>query len=326
MILSSIFYIFASFLIVATLLPFIHKDHWVFRVFEFPRLQKFYLILLTIAFGALCTDFNIGIAALLGLLVLAAIYLGYLIFPFTILSKKTLPGGGDSDRTFSILISNVYQDNTDFHKLRHRIKSTQPDVILLVETDRKWKENLKECTQSYPYRIEYPQDNTYGLLFYSKLKAKEAEVRFLIKRDYPSIRVKLELPSGDWAWFYGVHPPPPSPTEKTYSTVRDSELMMVANEVSALDEPVIVAGDLNDVAWSYTTDQFLEVSELLDPRKGRGIYSTFHAKNVFMRWPLDHLFCSHHFGLVDMRRLKGVGSDHFPVLIKLTTSEKEQKT
>jgi hypothetical protein len=54
---------------------------------------------------------------------------------------------------------------------------------------------------------------------------------------------------------------------------------------------------------------------MLDPRAGRGVYNTFHARYWFLRWPLDHVFVSNHFLLRRLRRLPAFGSDHFPIYI-----------
>jgi endonuclease/exonuclease/phosphatase (EEP) superfamily protein YafD len=96
---------------------------------------------------------------------------------------------------------------------------------------------------------------------------------------------------------------------------------MIAKEAKACSVPAIVAGDLNDVAWSYTTELFMKVSGLLDPRRGRGFYSTFHSKYWFLRWPLDHIFCSKHFQLVNLKVLPTIGSDHFPIFVELSLQE-----
>ena len=87
----------------------------------------------------------------------------------------------------------------------------------------------------------------------------------------------------------------------------------IAEETGA----AIVAGDLNDVAWSHTSRLFRRISRLLDPRVGRGMYNTFHARYWPLRWPLDHVFVSDTFVLRRLQRLPAFGSDHFPVYIAL---------
>jgi endonuclease/exonuclease/phosphatase (EEP) superfamily protein YafD len=94
----------------------------------------------------------------------------------------------------------------------------------------------------------------------------------------------------------------------------------VAKEIDHQDQPSIVVGDLNDVAWSRTSSLFQKISGLLDPRVGRGFYSTFNANWPFIRFPLDHAFVSRHFHVVAFEVLPHVGSDHFPVFARLTLS------
>jgi CheY-like chemotaxis protein len=114
------------------------------------------------------------------------------------------------------------------------------------------------------FRIAHPLPNTYGMLLLSRLELVDPEVRFLLKPDIPSIRTGVRLRSDEVIMLYGVHPEPPSPTEADTSLPRDAELVLAGREITQSHRPTIVAGDLNDVAWSHTSRLFRRISRLLD--------------------------------------------------------------
>ena len=147
------------------------------------------------------------------------------------------------------------------------------------------------------------------------LELLEPEIRFLESPEVPSFRTRVRLRNGESCLLYAVHPEPPLPHADTLK--RDSELILIARDVKRDTVPGVVTGDLNDVAWSRTTARFQRLSGYLDPRVGRGLYSSFDARFPLARWPLDHLFHHPRFRLVRLERLPYVGSDHFPMLFSL---------
>jgi endonuclease/exonuclease/phosphatase (EEP) superfamily protein YafD len=163
-----------------------------------------------------------------------------------------------------------------------------------------------------------PLDNLYGMHLYSRLRLDDSEVKFILSDEIPSIHASVKLRSGIQVQLYCL-PKPPSPTEAKDSTLRDAELLIIGDRIKDLDESCIVMGDLNDVAWSRTTRLFQRISGLLDPRVGRYFMNTFHADYRLLRWSLDHIFHSTDFGLVEMKRLSHIGSDHFPIYVVLQT-------
>jgi endonuclease/exonuclease/phosphatase (EEP) superfamily protein YafD len=321
-----ILFILGYFLIIISLIPLIRSDNWMFRIFEYPRFQKLVInILLLAGFVFLFDADQSHDIVFLALLSANALYLIYQIWPYTFIATrqmKRIKHYHQADAV-SLLICNVYQDNRSLQSLLQQISKNDPDMILLVEIDAWWKKGLEVLHNNYPHRVLKPLENTYGMCLYSKFELINPQVKFLVEKEVPSIHTAVKLASGKIFRLYGLHPEPPVPQENPRSTERDAEILMVGKEAKKSKIPVIVAGDLNDVAWSYTTELFLKVSGLLDPRRGRGFYSTFHSKYRLLRWPLDHVFCSSHFSLMDLKRLPDVGSDHFPILISIQLSDEQ---
>jgi endonuclease/exonuclease/phosphatase (EEP) superfamily protein YafD len=207
-------------------------------------------------------------------------------------------------------------------RLRGLIEDTDPDVLILTEPDAWWAEQLQGLEQSFPYHTSYPLDNTYGMILYSRLPLMRSEIKFLVEPDIPSIHARLRLRSDALVELIAVHPRPPQPAVDT--TERDAELVIIGRQGKASPVPTIVAGDLNDVGWSETTRLFQHLSGLLDPRRGRGLYATYHADYPLLRYPLDHLFHSREFRLRHMAVLDHIGSDHFPLLVELSYEPERQ--
>ena len=310
-------------MIAATVLPLVRSDYWIVRVLDFPRLQiTVTFVVVFVAYLWQREDPSLADHLFLGALALSLAYQLWRMWPYTPLHPRQVKRAErqDDPRSVSLLICNVLETNRETDKLRGLVRDRDPDIVLLVETDSWWEGELREIERTRPHVLKHPQSNTYGMLLYSRLPLIDPKLRFLVQDDVPSMHTGVKLPSGDEVLLRCLHPRPPAPGESTRSTERDAELLMVAKELEHANRPAIVVGDLNDVAWSHTSSLFQKVSRLLDPRVGRGFYSTFNANWPFIRFPLDHAFVSRHFRVSAFEVLPHVGSDHFPVFARLTLS------
>lgn len=326
----------ASLFILATVLPFVRSEEWWIRIFDFPRAQiAISGVLLTFAYLYFWDPQRVIEYVVFGLLLICVAYQVIQIWPYTPLAPKQVQSADqpvearDTAPRLSILIANVLMDNRESDRFLELVESSDPDVILTVEVDAWWADRLSVLDDEYEYNVKHPLPNTYGMVLHSRLELVDPVVRHIVDDAIPSIQTRVRLAGGVDVTLHCLHPRPPHPKEDTDTKERDAELLIVARQVKESAEPTIVMGDMNDVAWSRTTSLFQKVSGLLDPRIGRGLYNSFNARNVLLRWPLDHLFHSEHFKLVELRRLPGWGSDHFPIFVHLQytpTAEFEQET
>ena len=318
-----IFALLNGLLLLATFITLWRYEAWWVRGWDFPRLQVAVVAASVLLLQVVLLDFSESVSLVLaGLTVLCLVYQLWWIAaytPFFPVEVKLAPGD-DANNTISIMTANVLTTNKNAAGLLREVHQWRPDILVTLETNAWWQQQLDVLGADYPYTIKCPLENLYGMHVYSRLPLEDSAIQFLIEPNIPSMHALAILPSGQQVRVHFLHPAPPSPSENEESTERDAELLVVAKSVVNAELPVIVAGDLNDVAWSATTRLFRKISGLLDPRVGRGMFNSFHADYGCVRWPLDHLFHSDHFMLKDIRRLPSFGSDHFPMLITLVYS------
>jgi len=311
--------------VVLTLVSVVPLPIWWIQAAGFPRLQTL-AVLALVLLGLLLLRWPAHRRVWVALLASSALALGaqasflwpYLPFAPKAVPDATLAQAHDSTNRLRILVINVLIKNREDARLRQLVQATQPDVLLALEPDDWWAQALKPLQASYPYRVELPRADAYGLILYSRLPLAATQVQDLLQRGVPSVRTRLRLPSGRQVDFFGIHPTPPIPDNYPDGVgLRGMALGKVAGMVRSNTLPTIVAGDFNDVSWSGTIAQLAHDAPLRDVNRGRGFYNTFDARSHLARWPLDHFFVSSQWRVVALKRLPDVGSDHFPLYIEL---------
>lgn len=310
-------------MVTGTLLSLSRHPHWFIRGWDFPRPLIAGLALLS--GGAYALFFFDGQWlewAFLGAIGFCVAWQSYRIIPYMPWMPATVKAADrrDENAVLRLVSSNVQRENVQYDRWRQVICQADPDIILALEVDDTWTHQINELQDDYPYTVRQPQDNYYGMILLSRLKLIDPTIRYIVQEDVPSIHTGVELRNGQHIYLHGVHPRPPEPLRDQDADARDAEVVLIGREIAERKEerPTVVVGDFNDVAWSHTTELFLQLSGLLDPREGRGLFNTFHTERPLFRFPLDHVFHSNDFKLVKLWLLDYVGSDHFPVCIELS--------
>ncbi len=306
--------IISCFLILATLLPFIQHQHWFFRGFDFGKVQFFAMKILVFGLAFILVPPSTTFWVLQTLLLIGLLYNAIILIKYTPVYKvKDIDIMDKHSDTVSVLSANVYQFNKEYGRFMDLVKQVNPDIILTMESNQAWDDALITLEKHYPNHCKVALENTYGMHLYTKLKMDKCQVHYFVANDVPSIEAQLKTREGYTFTFFGVHPPPPSPTEEETSKERDGELLSVAKKIREDRKTTVVVGDFNNVAWAKSAILFRKTSKTVDPRVGRGLISTFHSRYWFMRFPLDQLYHTPDIFVQELSVLPDFGSDHLPL-------------
>lgn len=216
-----------------------------------------------------------------------------------------------------VLFANLWQPNRQHDRLRALVEQTAPDLILLVESNQRWLDELEPLRPAYPFWVVQPREDNYGVALLSRWPVRESAIHTFSAAGVPTLAAAVEL-AGRLVQVICTHPPPPKSQSETRA--RDEQLENLAAFVAGRDTPLMVCGDLNLTPWSPVFWRFLRRSSLRNSARGFGIQASWPVGKPILGVPLDHCLVSPEVTVLDHRLGPAIGSDHYPVIVDFSLS------
>jgi endonuclease/exonuclease/phosphatase (EEP) superfamily protein YafD len=241
-----------------------------------------------------------------------AVLLVFLVIPF--LSASPSLASGESAKTLSIASANVHVSTTDVTQLREWLAAQNPQVVVVLEVSTALGKQLPSLKE-YPHQVVEAHDSPFGIALISKLPILKSEIINNID-DIARIEADIDF-DGRLVSVYAFHPMPP--LNPHYHQSRDAQLSALATKIQARQLPAIIAGDFNATPWS-SAFRSLNNADI----KRTNLSPTWpNWGNKIIGIPIDHIVASKQWRLIESQVGKAIGSDHFPVIAKLSLIEKD---
>jgi len=292
----------------ATLAGFLARLWWVFDLAVHFRVQYF-------ALEALCACIlllarrrtSAAVAGSFAALNLAVFFPLYLPQP-------RMPSG---DSTIKAALVNVRSQNSRYGKVLEFVRSEGPDLLVLLEVNHPWLNALQDLKAAYPYTIEVPRTDDFGIALYSRLPFSKSTTHTLGAGGIPAVVAVLAV-DGREITVIGAHAVPPFGCAAWRS--RNDQLAELARMAGDARGERMLLGDLNVSPWSPYFRQLLKEASLRDSRTGYGLQPTWPTSFPPLLIPLDHCLTSPGISVLHRRVGPAVGSDHYPVVVEFTLS------
>lgn len=228
-------------------------------------------------------------------------------------------GEGPQDGVrLDVLNVNINSRNRDRAAIVGSIRAAAPDIVVVVELTPEIDEALLALADDYPYRFTFPAAHSFGIGILSRYPLVQPESLSLSGR--PAIDTRIELPAGTLR-FIAAHLVPPMGREP--AARRNRQLDELAVLAGRGDDALLVCGDFNLTPYSPFFTRFTEETGLRDTRRRQGLDFSWPSDMPLLRIPIDHCLARGPIETESVERLEHIGSDHYPVRVRLRWQDSE---
>ncbi|MDG1895442.1 MAG: endonuclease/exonuclease/phosphatase family protein [Fuerstiella sp.] len=225
----------------------------------------------------------------------------------------------------TVTTANVFTSNTDYVAIAGELRSTDADVIAVLELSSGLRKYLANAFRDdYPFSLVDSQDNgNFGIGLYSRHEFESAKLTYFNDESIQSIVAGLTV-NGRRCQIVATHALPP--IGKGGFSHRNRHLQLLAKEVQSLQKqapgvPVIVMGDLNLTPWSPVFTSFANAAELQRASHAFNCDPTWYRYPVFpFGLVLDHVLATKELTCSSYDVGPDIGSDHRFVTVCLAVA------
>lgn len=228
------------------------------------------------------------------------------------------------NNTLKILHANLDHNNQDTSPAIEYIKSQKLDLILLQEVTAKWLTAIETNLSQYQIIKSLPLENSQGWVMLLPIQPspsfKILATQIINLPDY-SNRPLLEIIS---RWENKevaiLSLSLARPNQSNFQVVEfDAAAQWSQRQQKENKREVIIIGDFNSTPWSSRFRKFQQASNLPNSQRGFGLQPTWQTglPSVLMI-AIDHCLHSQSITTIDRHIGSNIGSDHLPLVVKLS--------
>jgi endonuclease/exonuclease/phosphatase (EEP) superfamily protein YafD len=217
--------------------------------------------------------------------------------------------------TVKLLTVNVSYRPFSARKLLELVRQADPDLLIVQELTPHAEQVLADFDNMFPQHHKFPAAGPRGIGIWSRYEL-ESSTTFALGR-LPAIEARVRAPHGVFT-VIGAHLN--SPVSPRRAAARNAELRELAVRSTAIEGPLVVAGDFNITPYSPFFVEWLASSGLTDSRRGRTLSVSWPTWLPLAGIPIDHVAVNSGFSILSHRPLENFASDHYGVLVELAPS------
>jgi endonuclease/exonuclease/phosphatase (EEP) superfamily protein YafD len=295
----------AAVVALANVVPLGARLNWMLELTTHFRVQYLAATLLLVALLALRRRF-VACAVLVAAGAISAAF----VLPYLPLERESPLAGAATP--LKILTVNVSFRQFSARTLLEIVREADPDVVVVQELTPHAESVLADLDVTFPHFRKFPADGPVGIGLWSRHELESGNIIALGR--VPAIQARVRGPAGTFT-VIGVHLR--APTSSPRAASRNQQLRELAARSAAVNEPLIVAGDLNTTPYSPFFADWLAAGGLTDSRRKRTLSISWPTMLPAAGIPIDHVAVNGHFVILSHRRLPNFEGDHYPVLVEV---------